>query len=127
MKKLINNIKNNEKTALVLGGGFIGTLAKRLKDEGFVRIVDIKNQHEFWKETDICDDYVAGDLSDPNIVENNSIPETFQNNTNNSFDEVAKLLAADMGGAGYIFTGEKDAKNVHFSFKLNIVRSAKYM
>ena len=121
-----------KKTALVLGGGgFIGGhLAKRLKDEGFwVRIVDIKNQHEFWKETDICDDYVAGDLRDPNIVEKIiQIPETFQNNTNNSFDEVYQL-AADMGGAGYIFTGENDANVMHNSalVNLNIVHySAKY-
>ena len=59
------------KTALVLGGGgFIGGhLAKRLKEDGFwVRVVDIKSKHEFWNHKDICDDYVCGDLRDPQIV-----------------------------------------------------------
>jgi nucleoside-diphosphate-sugar epimerase len=60
-----------KKTALVLGGGgFIGGhLAKRLKDEGFwVRIVDIKEQHEYWNHKDICHDYICGDLRDPKLV-----------------------------------------------------------
>ena len=59
------------KTALVLGGGgFIGGhLAKKLKEEGFwVRVVDIKSQHEFWNHDDICNDYASGDLRDPSIV-----------------------------------------------------------
>ena len=59
------------KTALVLGGGgFIGGhLAKRLKEDGFwVRVVDIKNKHEFWNHNDICDDYVCGDLKTPNCI-----------------------------------------------------------
>ena len=60
------------KTALVLGGGgFIGGhLAKRLKDEGFwVRVVDIKKKHEFFKHEDMCNDYVSADLRDPDLVE----------------------------------------------------------
>ena len=61
----------NKKTALVLGGGgFIGGhLAKRLKDEGFwVRIVDIKEKHEYWDHNDICNEYIQGDLRDPLLV-----------------------------------------------------------
>ena len=59
------------KTALVLGGGgFIGGhLAKRLKEEGYwVRIVDIKNKHEFFHHDEICHDYVSGDLRDSSVV-----------------------------------------------------------
>ena len=59
------------KTALVLGGGgFIGGhLSKRLKEEGFwVRIVDIKEKHEFWNHKDICDEYISGDLREPGLV-----------------------------------------------------------
>ena len=59
------------KTALVLGGGgFIGGhLAKRLRSEGFwVRIVDIKEKHEYWNHNEICNEYISGDLRDPNLV-----------------------------------------------------------
>ena len=114
------------KTALVLGGGgFIGGhLAKKLKEEGFwVRVVDIKNQHEFWKNEEICNDYVSGDLRDPKLVEAAFRIERDPNHSDiiynyslfkqpftvtDSFDEVYQL-AADMGGAGYIFTGDNDA------------------
>jgi GDP-D-mannose 3', 5'-epimerase len=101
------------KTALVLGGGgFIGGhLAKRLKKEGFwVRIVDIKNKHEFWDHNDICDEYVIGDLRDPKLVEKVIDRE---------YDEVYQL-AADMGGAGYIFTGDNDANVMHNSALINL-------
>ena len=60
-----------EKKALVLGGGgFIGGhLAKKLKEEGFwVRVVDIKKAHEFWHESQICDEYVCADLRDETKV-----------------------------------------------------------
>jgi len=60
------------KTALVLGGGgFIGGhLGKRLKEEGFyVRVVDIKPEHEFWKHEEICDEYIQADLRDSRKVE----------------------------------------------------------
>jgi len=103
------------KKALVLGGGgFIGGhLAKRLKTDGcWVRIVDIKSKHEFFNHKDICDDYVSGDLRDPKIVE-----ATFS--VIDSFDEVYQL-AADMGGAGYIFTGENDANVMHNSALINL-------
>jgi len=124
-----------KKTALVLGGGgFIGGhLAKQLKEDGFwVRIVDIKEKHEYFNHDDICDEYVIGDLKDINVVKqvilsphqkiNNSFVD-FENNIEcvegDSFDEVYQL-AADMGGAGYIFTGENDANVMHNSSMINL-------
>ena len=125
------------KTALVLGGGgFIGGhLAKRLKEDGFwVRVVDIKNEHEFWNHKDMCDDYVCGDLRDPSIVSASFRVERDPNHKDviygyslhkqpfteiDSFDEVYQL-AADMGGAGYIFTGENDANVMHNSALVNL-------
>jgi nucleoside-diphosphate-sugar epimerase len=98
------------KTALVLGaGGFIGShLVKRLKQEGFwVRGVDIK--YPAFSET-AADDFVQGDLRDPKVVES-----VFDQ----GFDEVYQL-AADMGGAGYIFTGDNDADVMHNSALINL-------
>lgn len=110
------------KTALVLGGGgFIGGhLAKRLKSEGFwVRAVDIKPNHEYWKEDEICHEYISGDLRDPNVVAAvMTLPEHLHAGQG-SFDEVYQL-AADMGGAGYIFTGENDANVMHNSALINL-------
>ena len=98
------------KTALVLGaGGFIGGhLVKRLKREGFwVRGVDLKfNEHA---ETE-ADDFVVADLRDPHNV---------RGAIDRRFDEVYQL-AADMGGAGYIFTGEHDADVMHNSATINL-------
>ena len=94
---------NTEKTALVCGaGGFIGGhLVKKLKNEGFwVRGVDLKNT-EFTPTA--ADDFIIGDLRDQNVV---------QDILDRPFDEVYQL-AADMGGAGYIFTGEHDADVMH--------------
>ena len=107
------------KQALVLGGGgFIGGhLAKRLKEEGFwVRVVDIKTAHEFFSNDEICHEYVEGDLRNPVVVERVIDRE---------FDEVYQL-AADMGGAGYIFTGDNDANVMHNSalVNLNVVNEA---
>lgn len=112
------------KKVLVLGGGgFIGGhLAKRLKDEGcWVRIVDIKEAHEYWNHKDICDEYIQGDLRDALLVSKvmyapNQISDS---DKENSFDEVYQL-AADMGGAGYIFTGENDADVMHNSALINL-------
>lgn len=107
------------KKALVLGGGgFIGGhLAKKLKNENFwVRIVDIKEHHEFWNKEQICDDYIEGDLTDPKIV-SKSFKDS--NDKHLVFDEVYQL-AADMGGAGYIFTGENDANVMHNSALINL-------
>jgi len=96
--------------ALVCGaGGFIGShLVKRLKREGFwVRGVDLKHP-EFSHTT--ADDFVIGDLRDPALC--NSIVDRV-------FDHVYQL-AADMGGAGYIFTGEHDACVMHNSATINL-------
>lgn len=103
------------KTAVVLGGGgFIGGhLAKRLKSEGYwVRCVDIK-PHEYFNHEDICDDFIVGDLRNPNLVKSSLIID------NQGVDEVYQL-AADMGGAGYIFTGENDADIMHNSSIINL-------
>ena len=98
------------KSALVLGaGGFIGGhLVSRLKREGFwVRGVDLKfNEHA---ETE-ADDFVIGDLRDQDVV---------RAVIDRRFDEVYQL-AADMGGAGYIFTGEHDADIMHNSATINL-------
>ncbi len=98
------------KTVLVCGaGGFIGShLVKRLKREGFwVRGVDLK--FPAFSETE-ADDFVVGDLRDQAVV--SSIVDR-------RFDEVYQL-AADMGGAGYIFTGEHDADIMHNSATINL-------
>ena len=98
------------KTALVLGaGGFIGShLVKRLKGEGFwVRGVDLKRP-EF--SATAADDFVQGDLRDPRLVERA---------IDRRFDEVFQL-AADMGGAGFIFTGDNDADVMHNSATINL-------
>ena len=98
------------KTALVCGaGGFIGShLVKKLKQEGFwVKGVDLKLP-EF--SPTAADDFVIGDLRDQNIVEKI---------LDNPFDEMYQL-AADMGGAGYIFTGEHDADVMHNSAQINL-------
>ena len=115
------------KKALVLGaGGFIGShLVKRLKSEGYwVRGVDLKLPEFSSSE---ADEFVVGDLRNPSLVSKvlyapNQLSE--QDN-DNSFDEVYQL-AADMGGAGYINTGENDAEVVHNSMliNLNVVREA---
>ena len=98
------------KKALVLGaGGFIGGhLVKRLKDEGFwVRGVDLKH-HEF--ATTAADDFVIGDLRDQAVC---------RTVLDQHFDHVYQL-AADMGGAGYIFTGDNDADVMHNSAIINL-------
>jgi len=98
------------KTALVCGaGGFIGGhLVKRLKREGFwVRGADLKFNE--YAETE-ADDFVVGDLRDPYFV---------RQIVDRRFDEVYQL-AADMGGAGYIFTGENDANVMHNSATINL-------
>jgi len=98
------------KKALVLGGGgFIGShLVKRLKRDGYwVRAVDIKYP-EFCKSH--ADDFVQGDLRSQILCDC-----VFDQ----QFDEVYQL-AADMGGAGYIFTGEHDADVMHNSALINL-------
>lgn len=98
------------KSALVCGaGGFIGShLVKRLKKEGFwVRGVDLKFPE--FAETE-ADDFVIGDLRDQSVCDRV---------VDRHFDE-AYQLAADMGGAGYIFTGENDADIMHNSATINL-------
>ncbi len=98
------------KKALVCGaGGFIGShLVKRLKAEGFwVRGVDLK--YPPYAST-MADDFVVGDLRDPLICR--AVVDT-------RFDEVYQL-AADMGGAGFVFTGENDADIMHNSALINL-------
>lgn len=90
------------------GGGFIGGhLIKRLKREGFwVRGCDLK-YNEYAESP--ADEFVIGDLRDPVVVRKvvEGIDEIYQ-------------LAADMGGAGYIFTGEHDAAVMHNSATINL-------
>lgn len=96
--------------ALVLGaGGFIGShLVKRLKKEGFwVRGVDLK--YPEFAETH-ADDFVIGDLREQEVC---------RKILDQQFDHVYQL-AADMGGAGYIFTGENDADVMHNSAIINL-------
>lgn len=117
-------LNKNTKTVLILGGGgFIGGhLAKRLKEEGcWVRIVDIKEKHDYWNHEDICHEYKCGDLRDPKIVSTAMFSPIQHAEVDNkhSFDEVYQL-AADMGGAGYIFTGENDANVMHNSALINL-------
>lgn len=100
------------KRILVLGaGGFIGgAMMKRLKSEGhWVRGVDIK-EHEFFDAHSVADEFIIGDLRDPRICEavvSEDIDEIYQ-------------FAADMGGAGFVFTGENDADIMHNSAMINL-------
>ena len=94
---------------LVCGaGGFIGShLVKRLKAEGYwVRGVDLK-----WPEFSptAADEFVIGDLRDPRVAGDAVLGM-----------EVVYQLAADMGGAGYLFTGEHDADVMHNSAMINL-------
>lgn len=98
------------KVALVCGaGGFIGShLVRRLKSEGmWVRGVDLK--YPEFNETE-ADDFIVADLRDPANV---------RAVIDRRFDEIYQL-AADMGGAGYIFTGENDAHILHNSATINL-------
>lgn len=98
--------------ALVLGaGGFIGNhMVNSLKDDGYyVRAVDIK-QHDFVISR--ADDFCIGDLCDEGVVD--SAMKIL-----GGFDEVYQF-AADMGGAGYVFTGEHDADIIQNSMRINL-------
>ena len=100
------------KRILVCGaGGFIGgAMVKRLKGEGYwVRGVDLKT-HEYFDINDVADEFVVGDLRDPAVCDkvlDESIDEVYQ-------------FAADMGGAGFVFTGENDADIMHNSALINL-------
>ena len=116
-----------KKTALVLGaGGFIGShMVKRLRAEGYwVRGVDLKHT-EFSKSE--ANEFVTGDLRDVDFVRRvirfkgdqgnfyNSVPDRYHL----PFDEIYQF-AADMGGAGFVFTGENDADIMHNSVSINL-------
>jgi GDP-D-mannose 3', 5'-epimerase len=73
------------------------------------QISDIKI-HEYFDHLEICNEFILADLRDPKLVEN-VIGE--------GYDEVYQL-AADMGGAGYIFTGNNDANVMHNSAMINL-------
>jgi nucleoside-diphosphate-sugar epimerase len=97
------------KRVLVAGaGGFIGShLVRRLKGNGFwVRGVDLKYP-EFSKT--VADEFIIGDLRESGVA--TSVVQ--------GIDDVYQL-AADMGGAGYIFTGEHDARVLHNSATINL-------
>lgn len=100
------------KKILVCGaGGFIGgAMMKRLKSEGYwVRGVDLK-EHEFFDAYGVADEFIIGDLRDPRFcdkVVSSDIDEIYQ-------------FAADMGGAGFVFTGENDADIMHNSAMINL-------
>jgi GDP-D-mannose 3', 5'-epimerase len=104
------------KRALVLGsGGFIGShMVKRLKDEGYwVTSVDLKTPSY---SVSRADEFIVGDLRNADFVDS----------VIDGFDEIYQF-AADMGGAGYIFTGEHDADVMHnsASINLNVLNSLK--
>jgi GDP-D-mannose 3', 5'-epimerase len=116
-----------KKTALVLGaGGFIGShMVKRLKSEGYwVRGVDLKYPEFSLSE---ADEFVQGDLRDLNFVKR--VLE-FKGDCGNFYESVPyrKILpfheiyqfAADMGGAGFVFSGENDADIMHNSASINL-------
>ena len=124
------------KKALVLGaGGFIGShMVKRLREEGYwVRGVDVKCP-EF--SNSAANEFVVGDLTDKRFVERvleykgdrgnfyNSVPTRYIQ----PFDEIYQF-AADMGGAGYIFTGDHDSDVMYNSvtINLNVLESQKEM
>ena len=98
------------KKAIVCGaGGFIGShLVRRLKADGmWVRGVDLKFPE--FAETE-ADDFIEGDLRDVSVCErvfDQPVDEVYQ-------------LAADMGGAGFVFTGDNDAEIMHNSATINL-------
>ena len=116
-----------KKTALVLGaGGFIGShMVKRLRSEGYwVRGVDLKSPE--FSDTE-ANEFIQGDLRDVDFVRRvirfkgylgnfyASVPDKYHT----PFDEIYQF-AADMGGAGFVFTGENDADIMHNSVSINL-------
>ena len=116
-----------KKTALVLGaGGFIGShMVKRLREEGYwVRGVDLKYP-EF--SSTHANEFVIGDLRDVNLVRRavrftgylGNFYKDIADKFAEPFDEIYQF-AADMGGAGFVFTGENDADIMHNSVSINL-------
>jgi len=115
------------KTALVLGaGGFIGShMVKRLKKDGYwVRGVDLKYPDFSMTE---ADEFITRDLRDPDAMrrviryggQTGNFYSQIVDKFLEPFDEIYQF-AADMGGAGYIFTGENDADIMHNSASINL-------
>ena len=115
------------KTALVLGaGGFIGShMVKRLRKEGYwVRGVDLK--YPEFSDTE-ANEFIQGDLRDPDFVRRVIQFKGYQGNFFNEvpyryiepFHEIYQF-AADMGGAGFVFTGENDAEIMQNSVTINL-------
>ena len=115
------------KKALVLGaGGFIGShMVKRLRKEGYwVRGVDLK--YPEFTDTE-ANEFVQGDLRDVDFVRRVLEYKGKEGNFNHDirydlirpFDEIYQF-AADMGGAGFVFTGENDAEIMHNSCTINL-------
>lgn len=115
------------KTALVYGaGGFIGShMVKRLRSEGYwVRGVDIKYPEYSISE---ANEFILGDLTDFNLtkktIEYKGELGNFSNDVSEEqvtvFDEIYQY-AADMGGAGYIFSGENDSEVMYNSATINL-------
>ena len=120
-------MSEHKKTALVLGaGGFIGShMVKRLRAEGYwVRGVDLK--YPEYSETE-ANEFVQGDLRDVEFVNRVIQYKGEQGNFFNEipyrlirpFDEIYQF-AADMGGAGFVFSGENDADIMHNSVTINL-------
>ena len=116
-----------KKTALVLGaGGFIGShMVKRLRAEGYwVRGVDLK--YPEFSATE-AHEFIQGDLRDMKFVERcvryagpyNNFYASIVDKFLQPFDEIYQF-AADMGGAGFVFTGENDADIMHNSATINL-------
>ena len=115
------------KTALVLGaGGFIGSyMVKRLREDGYwVRGVDLK--HPEFSETE-ANEFICMDLRDVDVMRrvirttgvNGGFYASIVDKFLEPFDEIYQF-AADMGGAGFIFTGENDADIMHNSATINL-------
>ena len=120
-------MRDYKKTALVLGaGGFIGShMVKRLRKEGYwVRGVDLKSP-EFSKTE--ANEFIQGDLRDVDFVRRVIQFKGYEGNFFNEvpyrliepFDEIYQF-AADMGGAGFVFTGENDAEIMQNSVTINL-------
>ena len=120
-------MSQHQKTALVLGaGGFIGShMVKRLRSEGYwVRGVDLKKSE--FSPTE-ANEFIQGDLKDKSFVERviqfkgdrgnfyKFVPSRYLQ----PFDEIYQF-AADMGGAGFVFTGENDADIMYNSVTINL-------
>lgn len=112
-----------QKRAVVMGGGgFIGHhLARRLMSEGYwVRIVDLQPL-QYCGAADVCDDYMIGDLRNVHTVRD-AVAALSGYAYRDDEGEILEVyqLAADMGGAGFVFTGDHDADIMHNSAQINL-------